>query len=56
MSRALSCLPRLTLSVLAVAACAETPTQPETSGDPAPTALSLAAAPNTWTPRAGPVV
>ena len=54
MSRALSCLPRLTLSILAVAACAETPTQPETGGDPGPTALSLAAAPNTWTPRAGP--
>ncbi|MEA2722888.1 MAG: hypothetical protein QOH59_659, partial [Gemmatimonadales bacterium] len=54
MSRARSFYPMLTLSMLAVAACGETPTQPETSGDPAATALSLAAAPNTWTPRAAP--
>jgi Kelch motif len=52
MSRALLCLPRLTLSMLAVAACTETPTQPETGGDPGPAALSLATARNAWTPRA----
>ena len=56
MSRPLPFHPMLTFSMLAFAACGEnaTPTQPEMGGDPAP-ALSLAAAPNTWTPRAGPV-
>jgi Kelch motif len=44
----------LTFGVLTLAACGEntTPTQPEMGGDPAPAALSLAAAPNTWTPKA----
>jgi N-acetylneuraminic acid mutarotase len=46
----------LTLGVLTVAACGENviPTQPEIAGDPAPAALSLAAAANTWTERAAP--
>jgi N-acetylneuraminic acid mutarotase len=46
----------LTLGAVALAACGEnaTPTQPEIGGDPAPAALSLAAASNTWTPTAAP--
>jgi Kelch motif len=55
MSRAPLFHPMLTLSMVALAAaCGETPTQPETGGDHGPAALSLAAAPNTWTPRAAP--
>jgi N-acetylneuraminic acid mutarotase len=42
----------LTLSGLALAACGETPTQPETGGEPAPPAPSFALASNTWTARA----
>jgi len=47
----------LTLTALALLACGETttPTQPDMAGNPELAALSLAAAPNTWTPRAGPV-
>jgi Kelch motif len=54
MSRPLPFHPMLTISMLAFAACGEnaTPTQPEMGGDLAPAALSLAAAPNSWTPRA----
>ncbi|MBA3345424.1 MAG: hypothetical protein H0T44_09025 [Gemmatimonadales bacterium] len=39
---------------LAMLACTseESPTQPDVVGDPAPAALSLAAAPNSWKPRA----
>lgn len=46
----------LTLVVLTLAACGENsnPTQPEMGVDPAPVALSLAAAANTWTPTAAP--
>jgi N-acetylneuraminic acid mutarotase len=46
----------LILGVLTLAACGEnsSPTQPELGGDPAPVALSLAAAPNTWTATAAP--
>jgi hypothetical protein len=54
MSHALSFHLTLTLSILALTACGETPTQPETGGDLAPPALALAAAPNTWTPMAAP--
>src|SRR5215217_5408845 len=59
MSRPLPFYPILTLSALsmvALAACGEnaTPTQPEMAGDPAPAALSLAAASNSWTPTAPP--
>ena len=45
-----------TLGVLILAACGEsvTPTQPEVRRDPAPVAVSLAAAPNTWTATAAP--
>ena len=45
------------LAALALLACGETttPTQPDMAGNPELAALSLAAAPNTWTPRAGPV-
>lgn len=44
----------LPLTMLALLACGETtnPTQPEMSGNPELAALSLAAAPNSWTPRA----
>jgi N-acetylneuraminic acid mutarotase len=46
----------LTLSMLALAACGESaiPPQPDMAGNPAPGALGLAAAPNTWTPKAPP--
>jgi N-acetylneuraminic acid mutarotase len=45
-----------TLGLLTLAACSEnsSPTQPELAGDPAPVAMSLAAAPNTWTATAAP--
>jgi N-acetylneuraminic acid mutarotase len=57
MSRLLPFYPMLTLSMLALVACGEdsNPTQPEMGADPMPAAMSVAAAPNTWTPRAGPV-
>jgi len=44
----------LPLTMLALLACGETttPTQPDMAGNPTPTALSLAAARNSWTPRA----
>jgi N-acetylneuraminic acid mutarotase len=44
----------LTFGILAAAACGEDrlPTQPDTAGDPAPAATSLALASNSWTPRA----
>jgi N-acetylneuraminic acid mutarotase len=50
-----------TVSLLALAACGEdqSPTQPETAGDPAPVAASLALASNAWTAKApipGPAV
>ena len=47
--------PTLTLGMLALAACGETttPTQPDLTGNP-PAALALAAAHNTWTPKAAP--
>jgi Kelch motif protein len=53
MSRSLPYYSMLTLGMLALA-CGEngTPTQPEMGGDPVPAAVSLAAAPNSWTPRA----
>lgn len=46
----------LPLTALALLACGETttPTQPETAGDPAPAALSLAAVRNSWTAKAPP--
>jgi hypothetical protein len=40
------------VSVLALAACGETPTQPETARDRSPAALSFALASNTWTAKA----
>jgi hypothetical protein len=56
MSRPLPFYPMLTLTLLALAACDEnaTPTQPEMADDPAPAAMSLARAPNTWTATAPP--
>jgi N-acetylneuraminic acid mutarotase len=46
----------LALGILTLAACGEnvTPTQPEIGADPAPAALSFAAAPNTWTVKSTP--
>ena len=60
MSRPVPFCQMLSLSVLALAACGETttPTQPDIpdiAGSPELAALSLAAAPNTWTERAGPM-
>lgn len=54
MSQALPFHPILALGLLALAACGEhgVPTQPEGGGAVTPAALSLAAAPNSWTPKA----
>ena len=52
MSRPLPFYSTLTLSILTLASCGENATQPETGGDPAPAVLSLAAALNSWTPKA----
>jgi hypothetical protein len=54
MPRSLAFHLAITFGALAVAACGEDtlPSQPDTAGDPAPAAPSLAVASNSWTPKA----
>jgi hypothetical protein len=56
MSRLRLLQPGLGLALFGIFACNETttPTQPDMAGNPGPAALALAAAPNTWTPKAPP--